>query len=159
MITMFNPIKKFKDITYGAVSRLDSIAEKPIKFIIPNYKERQDKILEKYLTQTLDMDDKDIGDNKKPGIIDNFIANFNSTTVKSFYMLTDTIGGCLSLMTLNPLYFIAGDIIAGSNQYLRRNRLGKILNSMPDADLNKIKSYLSYGDISGAKTVLHDNYW
>ncbi|MEA2004190.1 MAG: hypothetical protein U9O53_04510 [archaeon] len=148
---MFNPFKKIRDITYNAFSRLDSIAEKPIKFIMPNYEERQDKILEKYLNQLLD--------NESLSTFDKFKVNFHSATVKSFYMLTDTIGGYFSIMTLNPLYIIAGDVIAGLNQYMRRDRLGNIVSSMSDFEIGRMRSMLDLGDMNSVKGVLHEYYW
>ena len=150
---MFNPFKKIKDITYSAFSYLDSIAEKPIKFIMPNYEERQDKILEKYLTQLLDDESESLS------TFDKFKVNFHSVTVKSFYMLTDAIGGYFSIMTVNPLYIIAGDVIAGLNQYMRRDRLGNIVSSMSDFEIGRMRSMLDLGDMNSVKSVLHEYYW
>lgn len=150
MVNMFNPFKKIKDVTYSAFSRLDSIAETPLR-LIPGYRRKQDEILKSYLNQCLNGDD--------PGTFDTFKTSFQSNTTKSTYMLTDTIGGYLSLVTLNPLFYLAGNAISGVNQYLRSGRLGKIVDSMPDYEKDRMKYMLDLGDMVGVKDKLHEHYW
>jgi len=150
MVNMFNPFKKIKDITYSAFSRLDSIAEIPLR-LFPGYRRKQDEILESYLNQLLDGED--------PGTFDTFKASFQSNSIKSTYMLTDTIGGYLSLATLNPLYYLAGNVITGVNQYIRSGKLDKIVESMPDYEKDQMRGMLDLGDMVGVKDKLHEHYW
>ncbi|MCK5300120.1 MAG: hypothetical protein KAJ54_03125, partial [Candidatus Aenigmarchaeota archaeon] len=127
---MKRPFRKLRDIKYNTFSYIDKIAEKPLK-LIPKYSKKQDETLERYLNQLFE--------DKKPSSFDSFKVSFQSNTVKSIYMLTDTISGYLALITLNPLYLIIGDGIAGINQYMHKNRIDKIYNSMPERERYDLK--------------------
>ncbi|MCK4927783.1 MAG: hypothetical protein KAS11_04895, partial [Candidatus Aenigmarchaeota archaeon] len=70
MVNMFNPFKKIKDVTYNAFSRLDSIAEIPLR-LIPGYRRKQDEILESYLNQCLNGDDPGTFEEFKIGLQSN----------------------------------------------------------------------------------------
>ena len=146
---MKRPFRKLRNIKYNTFSYLDRIAETPLK-LIPKYSKKQDKVLERYLNQLFE--------DKKPNYFDNFKVSFQSNTVKSIYMLTDTISGYLALITLNPLYLIIGDGIAGINQYMHKNRIDKIYNSMPERERYDLKQLVDFGDITGARKKLYANY-
>lgn len=149
MVNMFNPLKKIKDATYSAFSRLDSIAEIPLR-LIPGYRRKQDEILESYLNQFLEGAD--------PGKFEDFKVDFQSTPTKSTYMLTDAVSGYLSVATLNPIYYLAGNVISGVSHYMRSGKLNKILNTMPDFEMNQIKSMLDLGDVKGVRGMLQEQY-
>jgi len=146
---MFNPFKKFKDVTYKTLSYLDSIAEIPLR-LIPGYRAKQDDILESYLNQCLE--------GKDPGKFEDFKVDFQATPTKSTYMGTDIASGYLSLATLNPIYYLAGNVISGVSHYIRSGKLRNIVNSMPDFEIDQIKSMLDLGDVKGVRGMLQEQY-
>ncbi|MCK5322221.1 MAG: hypothetical protein KAJ47_03070 [Candidatus Aenigmarchaeota archaeon] len=146
---MKRPFRKLRNIKYNTFSYLDRIAETPLK-LIPKYSKKQDETLERYLNQLFE--------DKKPSSFDSFKVSFQSNTVKSIYMLTDTISGYLALITLNPLYLIIGDGIAGINQYMHKNRIDKIYNSMPERERYDLKQLVDFGDFTGARKKLYAHY-